>query len=173
MDSWELLMKKGQRVKVFEDKGKDWHLVENLQGRQGYAHISWLDLERTAALAYQEFMEDVTMKFKLGTITKFPDMRLYIVDGCLEKGCKINKDDGNLQICPHEVEQLLRGSGCYSYAFLKDERNKWHPDKFARHCHPTHRENLKSKSQELFVEMGLLMDVLEEEERIGKEEASE
>ncbi|KAF2648924.1 hypothetical protein K491DRAFT_573696, partial [Lophiostoma macrostomum CBS 122681] len=158
-DTWELPMKKDQRVKVYKDQGNDWYLVENMQGKQGFAHSSWLDLKRIQVDVYQEFVHDVDAKFKLGTITVFPNMRLFVVDRCSKEECKHNKAAGDLNICAHELEHLLRGSGCYSHAFLKEERNKWHPDKFARHCHPAHRDDLKRKSQELFVMMGLLMDV--------------
>lgn len=36
-----------------------------------------------------------------------------------------------LKLCHHELERTLRGSGSYSEAWLKKERLRWHPDKFA------------------------------------------
>jgi hypothetical protein len=48
--------------------------------------------------------------------------------GCHRKDCMQAE---KLKICHHELELCMRGSGCYSVAWLKKERAMWHPDRFA------------------------------------------
>jgi methylenetetrahydrofolate dehydrogenase (NADP+)/methenyltetrahydrofolate cyclohydrolase/formyltetrahydrofolate synthetase len=55
------------------------------------------------------------------------------------------------------LEVLLRGSGRYSYAWLKEERNIWHPDRFSRFCQADFVDQLKVKAEQMFVLYGVLM----------------
>jgi hypothetical protein len=165
-DTWEVLLSKDERVKVYEDKGNSWYLVENQRGDTGYAHESWLSfnfhLFENPSDAYATFQEDAEEILKAGNIVEFLDLRRYVKPCRRSYGCQeIQQNPSGLQICVHELEELLRGSGCYSRAKLKEERNKWHPDRFARFCHPDKREELKAQAQSLFVMMGILMDLLE------------
>jgi hypothetical protein len=56
------------------------------------------------------------------------------------------------------LEVLLRGSGSFSYEWLKEERNRWHPDRFRQLCDPGRSGALKLKAQQLFVLYGVLME---------------
>ena len=80
------------------------------------------------------------------------------MNSCIISACEPPRDDTQLGICIHDLQTLLEGSGCYSYEWLKEERNVWHPDKFARYCHPDHKEQLKVLAQEVFVLYGILMN---------------
>lgn len=69
------------------------------------------------------------------------------------------ENDG-LRHCHHEMKQLFQASGRFSESFLRQERLRWHPDKFARFCHPDARELLKMKATVLFSIFGTLLDAL-------------
>jgi len=163
-DSWELCLKKGERLKVLEDMGNDWVLVENKSGAKGYAHVSWLNFQELRAHvdprgAYACWTADVEKWLQVGTIRNFLSPRSYM-DACTKETCKPLKQEG-VGICVHDLHELLRGSEQYSLDFLRAQRNRYHPDKFARYCHPEHKEELKAKAEGLFVLFGVLMDVLE------------
>lgn len=165
-DTWELLLNVGEEIKVLEDKGQGWFLAENMRGELGFVLGKWLDFKFHTQLnpseAYGQFQDEVEKMLKSRDITTFPKLSDF-ADSCRKHECEPMKEDSDgLAICVHDLEGLLRGSGCYSRAFLKEERNKWHPDKFARFCHPDHRDELKNKAERMFVLMGILMDLLEE-----------
>ncbi|KAF9728780.1 hypothetical protein PMIN03_011702 [Paraphaeosphaeria minitans] len=162
-DTWELELKKGERVKVLKYMGNDWFFVENRRNEHGWVHKSWLDFQQMTPhvdprKAYARFTVDVEKMFKAGNIRMFPVLNLYM-NACTKDTCSPLKTDPHyLGICHHDLHELMRGSGDYSLDTLKTERNKWHPDRFARFCHPHHRETLREKAQALFVLFGVLME---------------
>lgn len=165
-DKWELNLKKGQRVKVLESVNRDWHIVADQKGRKGYAHSSWLDftdlrLHRApedSKTAWCRYSDDVKKMLKSGPISNFISMTDY-VDVCTKSGCKLTKEDQSLLgICAHDLGVLLIGSGCYGLEWIKERRNIWHPDRFARFCVPELAGPLKIKAQQLFVLHGILME---------------
>ncbi|KAF1972692.1 hypothetical protein BU23DRAFT_643386 [Bimuria novae-zelandiae CBS 107.79] len=165
-DSWELELKKGERINILKDMGKDWFLAENGLKQQGWVHRSWLDFQKMVAHAdpreaYARFTTDVENLLKGGNIRSFPDLPSYM-NACANEVCTpLKKDTHRLGICVHDLHELLRGASEYTMDMLKSERNKWHPDRFARFCHAEHREVLREKAQSLFVLFGVLLDVLE------------
>lgn len=171
-DSWELELKKGQVVKVWEDRGSDWFVVEVQGGTRGWAHGSRLafygsKMHKDPHGTYLQFEEDMRKLLDPGQLRKFPPLSEYM-DMCTESGCRPAKDDSRLGICVHDLQTLLQGSSCYCYEWLKEERNMWHPDKFARFCHPDHKEELKTSAQEVFVMYGVLMDTCMRQEVGGR-----
>lgn len=163
-DAWELDLKKGERVKVLEEKGKDWFIVQDMRGVKGYAHGTWLDFKELRAHvdpreAYARWTADTERWLQLGAVRTFLRLSNYM-DACAKDICKPLKQEG-VGICAHDLHELLRGSSQYSLEFLKAQRNRYHPDKFARYCHPEHKEELKTKAQAFFVLFGVLMDWLE------------
>jgi len=98
-----------------------------------------------------------------GTLTTFPKLPRG-VKTCRERSCALRKGTkdgtsaGNLDVCIHDVEKLLRGSGCYSVKWLKAERVKWHPDQFARRCADGFKEVGVTKATEMFALLGGLVD---------------
>jgi hypothetical protein len=81
------------------------------------------------------------------------------VDECTRAGCQPLKEDvSGLGICTHDLLVLLQASGKYSYGWLKEERNVWHPDRYARFCHPDHVERLRLQAEQMFVMYGILME---------------
>ena len=167
-DSWELTLKKGERVKILKDMGKDWFLAENRQKEKGWVHKAWLDFQEMLPHvdpreAYARFTTDMEKLIRTGNIQSLPKVTRYM-DACARDTCREMKMDARgLGICVHDLHELLRGSGEHGYTLeaLRMERNKWHPDKFSRSCHPDHREYLREQAQALFVLIGVLMDALE------------
>ncbi|KAF2871644.1 hypothetical protein BDV95DRAFT_607066 [Massariosphaeria phaeospora] len=159
----ELSMKKGEMVKVIQEPGNNWYIVENKRGEKGWAHAIWLDLDSKVyadpRAAYARFVEEMDQLLKPGRLRSFPDLGQYM-DACTETLCQEIKQNG-IGICSHDLAKLLGGSGRYSREFLRDERNKWHPDKFARFCHTDFREYLKKDAEAMFVLHGVLIDILE------------
>lgn len=85
-------------------------------------------------------------------------MKSYVHD-CTKVECKPQKQDESLLgICVHDLLALLEGSGRFSYEWLKEGRNLWHPDRFAQFCKPEEAERLKPMAEEMFVMYGILMD---------------
>jgi methylenetetrahydrofolate dehydrogenase (NADP+)/methenyltetrahydrofolate cyclohydrolase/formyltetrahydrofolate synthetase len=163
LDTWELELKKGQRVKVLKDMGQGWYLVAGKKDIKGYVHGSWLDFKdrrfhEDPKTAWGRF-DDATKKIlEEGQISEFPCMRDY-VNTCTMEGCQAVKDDPlSLGICTHDLMVLLEGSGCYALEWIKDSRNMWHPDRFTRYCMPEHADRLKVMAQQLFVLYGVLME---------------
>jgi hypothetical protein len=93
-------------------------------------------------------------------LTSFP----YIpstVTVCALPSCKILKSDSDgVQACQHDLEKLMRASGLYSYEWLRQERLRWHPDRFGRLCHESWREQGKRMAGEMFKMIHALMEDL-------------
>ncbi|MCJ1480154.1 hypothetical protein MMC06_000308 [Schaereria dolodes] len=94
------------------------------------------------------------------TLLRFPNPPGY--------HCKMVNDKQNsclkaehLKICHHDLERTLRGSGMYSYEFLRKLTFKFHPDKFSA-CPEEVREEMKIKAQEVFQ---LLRKLIEMEQK--------
>ncbi|KAL6705085.1 hypothetical protein ACN47E_007344 [Coniothyrium glycines] len=165
-DTWEIYVRKGQRIKVLRDMGNNWFLVEvNEENtfRKGYLHASWIDFGDSkacvnAAQAYSRFESDMQTLQNSGQICEFPRMATYI-SKCNEAECQITKQSpGSLDICIHDLTTLLEGSGQYTAAWLKEKRNMWHPDRFTRYCHSEHADRLKGLSAQIFALYSILMD---------------
>ncbi|KAF1950627.1 hypothetical protein CC80DRAFT_509566 [Byssothecium circinans] len=160
-DTWELNLKKGEKLKVLKDMGKDWFVVLNGSKEKGWAHRTSLKFGETRPHAdpreaYGRWAEDTEKMLRSGDMTSFPKLSDYM-DACGRDACQQVKKEA-LGICAHDLHELLRGSGQYSLELLKTQRNNWHPDKFARFCRPEHRERLKVQAEALFVMFGVLMD---------------
>jgi methylenetetrahydrofolate dehydrogenase (NADP+)/methenyltetrahydrofolate cyclohydrolase/formyltetrahydrofolate synthetase len=127
-DVWELKLKKGEKVKVLQETGNNWFVVEGRKGIKGWAHGSWLDfsnrqLHQNAKTAYQQFSNEVQEMLVPGKLRMFPSLANY-VDSCTRADCRPVKDDGSLTgLCVHDLKTLLRGSRCYAHAWLKEQRN--------------------------------------------------
>lgn len=80
---------------------------------------------------------------------------------CKLPACKVLKSEENsIHACQHDVEKLLRASGLYSYEWLRQERLRWHPDRFGRLCDEEWRETGKRLAGEMFKFMSVLMEDL-------------
>lgn len=165
-DSWELELTQGQKVKVWADLGRNWHVVEGEGGVRGWVHGTWLAfsgsrVDKDARSTYQRFQADMRTLLVPDQLRDFPPLRDYMGE-CADAACRALREDARLGVCVHGLRGLLRGSGCYSYEWLKEERNVWHPDKFARYCRAEYKEGLKGCAQEVFVLYGVLMDGCED-----------
>lgn len=91
------------------------------------------------------------------TMTTFPHVPILMCT-CTDISCISRKIEGSLMACHHDMERLLRGSGQYSYSWLKTESYPWHPDRFGRKCHPDFKEQLTRKATEMFAVFGELLE---------------
>jgi len=81
---------------------------------------------------------------------------------CKQQVCELAKSDSTgVKACKHDVERLLRASGSYSYEWLRQERIRWHPDRFAPLCQPEWRDTGRKLAEEMFKIIGSLMADLE------------
>jgi methylenetetrahydrofolate dehydrogenase (NADP+)/methenyltetrahydrofolate cyclohydrolase/formyltetrahydrofolate synthetase len=162
-DTWEVDLKKGDKIKVIRDMGRDWFVVIDRKGIQGYVHGSWIQfgdrtVHKDSKAAYIQFQQDIQKLLKPSQLQHFPAMTSYI-DECTKLDCQSLKESvSSLGICVHDLLALLQGSGKYSYEWLKEARNLWHPDRFARFCHSDQVEDLKLKAEQMFVMYGILME---------------
>lgn len=164
-DAWELKLAKGEKLRVERDMGKGWYVVVAKNGVRGWVHSSWLDFsDRSSPVreapkpAWSRFSSDAERMLRSEPISEFPVMTEY-VDACTSAECMPAKRDGSsLGICAHDLKMLLEGSDSLSVEFVKNERNRWHPDKFARLCAPTLAEELKVRAEKLFVLHGMVME---------------
>jgi hypothetical protein len=157
-----LELKKKEKVKVCEERGRNWYIVEGRGGIKGWVHGTWLDfcgskVRKDPRSTYTQLYKDMHKLLIPGQLHEFPPLREYM-NSCTISACEPLKGGTQWGICVHNLQALLEGSGYYSYEWLKEERNVWHPDKFARYCHPDHKEQLKVLAQEVFILYGILMN---------------
>jgi hypothetical protein len=69
----------------------------------------------------------------------------------------LKDEKGGLRACRHDVERFLKASGLYSYEWLKQERIRWHPDRFGRLCEEGWREEGRKVAEEMFKVIDILM----------------
>lgn len=80
---------------------------------------------------------------------------------CALPSCELLKSDPlGIKACRHDVEALMRASGLYSYEWLRQERLRWHPDRFGRLCDEGWREEGKKMAEEMFKIIDALMEDL-------------
>lgn len=99
-----------------------------------------------------------TLSTNSALLTSFP----YLPPSCTlctHPICVAAKSNpAGLRACTHDVERLLRASGLYSYEWLRQERIRWHPDRFGRLCEEGWREEGRKIAEEMFkVVEGLLV----------------
>lgn len=174
-DTRELKLNKGERIKILQDMGRNWFIAQSSNKMEGWVHGSWLDFgngksRADAKATYARFQQDMRKLLIPGRLHNFPCISDY-TDACIKDECKPLGNGSLLGICVHNLQALLMGSGTYSYEWLKEERNVWHPDKFARYCQADHKERLRPNAQELFVLYGVLMDKCRAED--GDEETGD
>ncbi|KAF2035306.1 hypothetical protein EK21DRAFT_107426 [Setomelanomma holmii] len=97
-------------------------------------------------------------------LTAFPYLPATITT-CALASCAILKSDADgIHACQHDVEKLLRASGLYSYEWLRQERLRWHPDRFGRLCEEGWREAGRKMAGEMFK---LIHGLMEEFKGVG------
>ncbi|KAJ4292067.1 Phosphatidylglycerol/phosphatidylinositol transfer protein [Kalmusia sp. IMI 367209] len=83
-------------------------------------------------------------------LTSFPYLPPALTN-CVLPVCALQKADPNgLRACKHDVERLFKASGEYSFEWLRQERLRWHPDRFGRLCEAGWKEEGKKLSEEMF-----------------------
>lgn len=161
-DLWELNVEMGERLKVLQDMGRGWYLAVGRKGVKGWVHQDWLDfgdykLHANPQSAYVRFEDDLKKMLVPGQLAELPSMASYICS-CTKAVCQQLKEESDLGICAHDLLLLLQGCSSYSREWLKEKRNIWHPDRFARFCNAEHVERLKAMAQQMFVLYGILME---------------
>ncbi|PSN72426.1 hypothetical protein BS50DRAFT_484282 [Corynespora cassiicola Philippines] len=156
----ELKLYKGEKLKVLQERGNNWYIIENQRGYRGWGHGTWLNFQdQVHAQAFNDFKAVCRNIFsKPSTLEVFPNLSKF-VNICKESGCQeLKQGEAGAGICAHDLAALLRGSGEYDHELVKNHRNHWHPDKFARFCHPAAREGLKEKAGNVFKLFSVLLD---------------
>jgi hypothetical protein len=101
-------------------------------------------------------------------LTTFPYLPNTITT-CALTACSILKSQpDSIHACQHDVEKLLRASGLYSYEWLRQERLRWHPDRFGRLCHEDWRETGKKLAGEMFKLMSALIEETKPRDDTGR-----
>lgn len=101
-------------------------------------------------------------------LTSFPYLPSTL-STCTLATCRLLKSEANsIHACQHDVERLLRASGSYSYEWLRQERLRWHPDRFGRLCDERWRETGKKMAGEMFKVLSALIDDLRMKEKEGE-----
>lgn len=100
-------------------------------------------------------------------LTSFPYLPNSITNCTLPSCAFLKADDDGIHACQHDVEMLLRASGLYSYEWLRQERLRWHPDRFGRLCEEGWREAGKKMAGEMFKLIHGLMEELKNAEGGG------
>lgn len=97
-------------------------------------------------------------------LTSFPYIPSTLTVCSLPSCVMLKSDSDGIHACQHDVEKLLRASGLYSYEWLRQERLRWHPDRFGRLCDESWREAGKKMAGEMFKLIHALMEELKLEE---------
>ncbi|KAH9223885.1 hypothetical protein DL95DRAFT_452869 [Leptodontidium sp. 2 PMI_412] len=89
-------------------------------------------------------------------MTSFPNPAPFLPRGakCKEKRCVRGE---LLGVCHHELQTLFKGNGTFGLAWLKRERLRWHPDRFAGRIG---RGEDKREAREFAGEMFRLVQIL-------------
>jgi hypothetical protein len=95
-------------------------------------------------------------------LTAFPYLPTNVTICRMSTCTSLKADTEGLRACKHDVERLLRASGLYSYEWLRQERLRWHPDRFGRLCEEEWREEGKRLAEEMFKTIDILMGELRE-----------
>jgi hypothetical protein len=98
-------------------------------------------------------------------LTNFPHLPSTVTTCSLTACSMLKSEPDSIHACQHDVKKLLQASGLYSYEWLRQERLRWHPDRFGRLCHEDWRETGKKLAGEMFK----LMSALIEETKPGNE----
>lgn len=98
-------------------------------------------------------------------LTSFPYLPATITICALTACALLKAEQDSIHACQHDVERFLRASGLYSYEWLRQERLRWHPDRFGRLCEERWRETGEKMAGEMFKLLGVLI-----EEMKGKRE---
>jgi hypothetical protein len=96
-------------------------------------------------------------------LTSFPFLPNSITTCTLPSCAVLKADDEGIHACHHDVEKLLKASGLYSHEWLRQERLRWHPDRFGRLCDESWREEGKKMAGEMFKLIHVLMEDMKKE----------
>ncbi|KAF2188693.1 hypothetical protein K469DRAFT_724582 [Zopfia rhizophila CBS 207.26] len=83
-------------------------------------------------------------------LSKFPYLPAALTTCALAQCIATKSEADGLRACRHDVEKLLRASGLYSYEWLRQERLRWHPDRFGRLCEESWRETGRKLAEEMW-----------------------
>jgi hypothetical protein len=95
-------------------------------------------------------------------LTKFPYLPTAVTICRLETCAFAKADSAGIRACKHDVERLFRASGLYSYEWLRQERIRWHPDRFGRLCEESWRDTGRKLSEEMFKVIDTLLTDIEQ-----------
>lgn len=98
-------------------------------------------------------------------LTTFPYLPRAMTICALPSCERLKSEPLSIKACRHDVEVMLRASGLYEYEWLRQERIRWHPDRFGRLCAEEWREDGKRMAEEMFKIVDALMEDLRRAEK--------
>ncbi|KAG4427931.1 hypothetical protein IFR05_016587 [Cadophora sp. M221] len=139
------------KVKVKTQETEIWETIESLLAASSTSppYADW-------SRACDKFFSD-----KSGT-TSFPNPAPFLPKGakCREKTCVRGEELG---VCHHELRSLFKGNERFALSWLKRERLRWHPDRFAgRIGRGEDKREARELAKEMFRLVQRLVDGYEE-----------
>lgn len=95
-------------------------------------------------------------------LTGFPYLPPAVTVCRLGTCASTKADPAGIRACKHDVERLFRASGLYSYEWLRQERIRWHPDRFGRLCEESWRDAGRKLAEEMFKVIDTLLTDMEQ-----------
>jgi hypothetical protein len=124
------------------------------------------ELERTRA-KFRTWQRECSQYIALQDKTTFIEIPRS-KQPCLDKGCIARRADiDSIGLCKHDLAALYKKSGKNVVKLLKEERLRWHPDRFGRSCAVEMRRQLQQKASQMFAVMGEV--IADETKAAGKE----
>ncbi|KAF2753436.1 hypothetical protein EJ05DRAFT_505075 [Pseudovirgaria hyperparasitica] len=165
----ELDLHVGETIEVLQMSSNLWYLGRTLTGKTGYFPARCLGHSTSnathappavRAVAFSAWENNLKAILQEGGIKDFPYLPSHASICGLAACYAERRESDGLHVCRHDVEAFLRTSGCYDYAWLKTQRNLFHPDFFGRRCDADERIRaaLRRKAEKLFVIFGQLME---------------
>ncbi|PSN69506.1 hypothetical protein BS50DRAFT_572631 [Corynespora cassiicola Philippines] len=94
-------------------------------------------------------------------LSSFPYLPPALTTCALPACVAAKAERDGIRACRHDVERMLRASGLYSKEWLRQERIRWHPDRFGRLCEEGFREVGRRMAEEMFKVIDGLIGELE------------
>lgn len=164
-------MRKNERFALLSREGDFWYIARNRRGEEGYIPSVYITVDgtRPAEILYKAWREGCDRLMAAGAITLDDWAALHVPKQairCEELGCRAWKGAGDgkagrsssANVCVHDLTSFFESEVSYGIEWLKTERLRWHPDRFAARCKPEAREELSRRASHMFKTMSKLYD---------------
>ncbi|KFY22844.1 hypothetical protein V491_02697 [Pseudogymnoascus sp. VKM F-3775] len=143
----EAMLRKAQEEQAIKDRLRREEEMRQIKSKEAF--IRW---ERDCDIAFRN----------KGSMTKFPFPPL---PRCTDINC-VAFTESPAPACKHNVKQFLKSSGHFTMEFLKDEKNRWHEDRFTL-CRDDLKPQFRRLANSLFVILNPLYEELKKQQEIS------